>query len=159
VCQGYHGQITHQDVLAFDLTVESSAGNDGCWGDQDASTGQLVFSPVTGTAERKGPDKEFVCVTRASGGSLLIGHLDPGSRIKDGSQVTAGVTMLGSLRGSSPDTAQGGYAHIHIEAHARAHCAGDSVAFTANKGFRFKGSPDFANKGEPNQWSGSQLVR
>jgi hypothetical protein len=161
VCQGYNTKkkYSHHGQIAFDLTVERRFGDDACYGDQNASRDKPVYSPVTGSvAWYPGADNEFVCVTRSTGGSLLIGHLAPDSRL-DNADVTAGETILGSVR-EAVDTGQGEYAHIHIEAHESDDCSGDQLAFTRANGFHFVGSRDFpSNPKKVNQWQKEALVR
>ena len=160
VCQGYNGEITHDEVPALDLSLApSSAGPKGCvMSTKYTSAGSEVFSPAAGTAHRSSGccGDDFVCVDLDSGGSVAIGHLD--HRVPDGTRVRTSE-RLGTV--AWPARSNGHYAHIHIQAHPAPGCMEGSgaVPFDSAHGFKFVCGPNLSHSGETNQYSGVRLTR
>jgi hypothetical protein len=168
VCQGYNGTISHGQntkygkTFALDLSFTKSSfrpGGTGCQpGTNSASNDQPVLAPVTGNVTYMGGLSEFVCLTPESGGgSLFIGHLNPGSRVKPG-RVEEG-TVLGTV--NPEKSTPSGYAHIHIEPRKNPSCTGNtaaSVPLDDANSFRFYESPNLPDIGGSNQHYGTELV-
>ena len=154
VCQGYAGDVTHEGVIALDFSLApSSAGSKGCMaGTKYSSAGSVVSSPGAGTAKRWpgccGDD--FICVNLDSGGSVAIGHLD--NRVPDGTRVGT-AERVGTV--AWPNSSNGNYAHIHVQAHQDWDCTkgGDPVAFDTAHGFKWQCTPDLPYVGGDNQYS------
>ena len=160
VCQGYNGELTHAGLPALDLSrARQSIGSKGCMaGSKYSSAGSIVSSPAAGTAYRWpgccGDD--FVCVNLDSGGSVAIGHLS--DRVSDGTRVGTG-TRIGTV--AWPHSANGDYAHIHVQVHPGPDCTegSDPVAFDVAHGFRWACTPDLPYSGAPNQYAGLSVSR
>lgn len=156
VCQGYNGTISHQNTFALDLSFARNSfrpGATGCIpGTNNASDNKPVLAPATGNVTHI--QREFVCLSLDSGGSLFIGHLSPSSRVKPG-RVEQG-TVLGTvnLGKYTPST----YAHIHIQAHSKSSCQGATVPLDEANGFRLYESPNLSNVGGSNQHYGTELI-
>ena len=137
-------------------------GGTGCQpGTNNASDNQPVLAPVTGNVTYLSGWSgwnEFVCLSPESGGgSLLIGHLSPSSRVKAG-RVEQG-TILGKVNPAKFTPSE--YAHIHIEPRRNSSCTGSiaaSVPFDNSNMFRFYESPNLPNIGGSNQHYGTELV-
>jgi hypothetical protein len=160
VCQGYNGQVTHDGLPALDLSLSPrSAGPEGCLaGSKYSSAGSVVSSPGAGTA-RRWPGccgDDFVCVDLDEGGSVAVGHLD--NRVRDGTRVAPGA-RIGTV--AWPDTSNGGYAHVHVQAHPAWGCTdgGAPVAFDVAHGFTWRCTPDLPYSGSPNQYAGLAVQR
>jgi hypothetical protein len=151
VCQGYNGQITHQNEPALDLSIDSaSPGSKGCTpATANSSTGKDVLAPGAGNTIRV--DSDLICVNFDAGGSALLGHM--GSRIANGH--VAASDRLGVV--NPPDAAtNGGYAHIHIQAYSGRGCgSATKVAFADATAARFQCAPDMPYIGTPNLPVGS----
>lgn len=187
VCQGYNGTVSHQNRYAFDLTVESSMGSGGCHGDRNATMGHAILAPGAGTVTHinrpeAGGDKPFdeahdmICLDLDSGGSLVIGHMDPNSRPPNGSHVEAqefiGTVARASLNANEPDDTSendfignGNYAHIHIEARLDDACdQRNSSYFTPFTGrYEFFGVPGLPDQDEisvtgTNQYAATSFI-
>jgi hypothetical protein len=160
VCQGYNGQVTHDGIVALDLSRDpDSVGTRGCMsGSRYSSAGAVVSSPAAGTAYRWPGccGQDFVCVNLDSGGSVALGHLS--NRVDDGTRVATG-DPVGTVAWPTPSN--GDYAHIHIQVHAASNCteAGPPVAFDEAHGFRWACVPDLPYSGTPNQYSGLAVER
>jgi hypothetical protein len=160
VCQGYNGQLTHEDTPALDLSLDPrSAGPRGCiGGSRYSSAGSVVTSPAAGTAFRWpgccGDD--FVCVNLDAGGSIAIGHLS--DRLTSGTRVGT-ATPIGTV--AWPKPANGDYAHIHVQAHPSPDCTegSDPVPFDSAHGFRWWCTRDLPYSGVVNQYSGIAVSR
>lgn len=160
VCQGYNGQISHDQVAALDLSLAPSAvGPRGCrMSTKYTSAGSEVFSPAAGTAYRASGccGDDFICVDLDSGGSVAIGHLD--HRLPHGTRVRTS-DRLGTV--AWPGPANGHYAHIHIQAHPAPGCmeGSEAVPLDRSHGFKFACGPNLPYSGETNQYSGVRLTR
>lgn len=139
---------------SLDLTTESEHGPNGCGGNQNAAAGQPVLAPENGTVERWSND--LVCLSFDSGGSALIGHMKVTNRVPVGTRVQAG-DLLGVVS-KARETANGNYAHIHVQVHNETNCRGSAVPFTGrNKFDSTPALPDLGNKF--NQHAGVALTR
>ncbi len=188
---------THNNKHALDLTLNPDGiGTAGCDGNQNYSAGQPVLAPGKGTVTHRDyemqtcpPEEEIddgvcdevcdctcieiwtrdlICLNLDVGGSLVIGHFAPGSRVPQG-QVEAGV-VLGTLavqsdRCSNDGIHNGEYAHIHIAAYESDDCSGDSTTPFSGDTYGFWGVPDLPDmsdrSGLPqlfrNHWFGTGL--
>lgn len=149
ICQGYRG-VTHATGYSFDLsTYPAAAGTLGCdpAHASDAS-GKAVTAAGAGSVANEGVD--FICINFDAGGSTEIGHLNLLAHLGD--RVLSGQT-IGTVE--SPNSNNGSYAHIHVEAHASSGCASD-VPFDDAHSARFQGGPDLPYG--PN-WTGTALTR
>jgi hypothetical protein len=153
VCQGYNGSISHRGIPALDLTVrKQDVGRDGCYGDTSASASQAVRSPGPGTAVLSGSDG--ICLNLDSGRSMWIGHLV---------DRASGPVEAGGVIGATepPNSANGGYAHIHVQMNPGRGCAasGSPIPFDYSHGAIFIGAPNLPYAGTVNQYSGLGLSR
>lgn len=155
VCQGYNGSISHRGQPVLDLTVNAGGvGRSGCTGSANASANQPVYAPVSGRLSQVSSAFGGVCITFGSR-SIYLGHLV--SRRGNGT-VSAG-TQIGKVAPAGQAN-NGGYAHLHLQAHAGAGCGGArKVPFTSANGTRFANAPDLTYSGAVNQWRGRRLVR
>lgn len=149
VCQGYNGQISHQGLYALDLTlVPPPHGPNGCVGDVNQSGNKAVLAPAAGNAALVGGD--LLCITFDSGGSMLLGHMKNrvSGHVNANDQI--GLTSLAN------ETANGGYAHIHVQFHPGDGCSasGASIPFDDAHGTRFQGAPNLPDIGGVNQHGG-----
>jgi murein DD-endopeptidase MepM/ murein hydrolase activator NlpD len=159
-CQGYQGPISHKNTFSLDLTVaRQDVGRTGCWavdGNVNKSAGKSVLAPAAGTVAYVGAD--LVCLTLDSNRSLLIGHLN--RTVANGARVSQD-TQLGTV--STASKANGGYAHIHIEARNGAGCPlpvpQRSVPFTNAKNFQFIGVGDLPDLPGSSDHQGKALTR
>jgi hypothetical protein len=158
VCQGYFGTISHQNAYALDLTVRSSdVGTNGCWagdGNVNASAGRSVLAPASGTVAHVNSD--LVCLSFDAGGSMLIGHLTGRAAAgRVGQNARLGQTAFAST------ASNGGFAHIHVQAHPGAGCAasGSSIPLDDAHSMRLQGAPNLPNVGGANQHRGVALTR
>jgi Domain of unknown function (DUF4189) len=153
VCQGYNGQAsgTHNNIPALDLTVrEQDVGPNGCWGEQNASTGRSVTAPDNGTATTSGSDG--VCLNLDTKKSMWIGHL-----VNRVSGPVQRGDELGKVEPPVDGSPNGNYAHIHIEVHPDAGCAGSPIPFDDANATRLIGTQELPYSGEVNQYRGLQL--
>lgn len=157
VCQGYNGRISHQGAKALDLTVRAEdVGATGCWaadGNVNSSAGRELRAAASGTLAHVGTD--LACLSFDAGGSMLIGHIAG----RAGAGQVNQDTRIGYV--ASAATANGGYSHIHIQAHTGPGCAasGETVAFSDEHGMRFDGAPNLSSSGTVNQHRGQALSR
>ena len=160
VCQGYDGEISHQGLPALDVSIDrNSAGPRGCMsGSRYSSAGSVASSPGAGTAFRWPGccGNDFVCVDLEGGGSIAIGHLS--NRVASGTRVEMG-SRIGTV--AWPDSANGNYAHIHVQAHPTPQCTegSDPVAFERANGFKWACTRDLPYTGKENQYSGMGISR
>ena len=151
VCQGYNGQVSHQNIAALDLSVAPDAmGSIGCTpATANASTGRSVIAPGSGHAYHVNSD--MVCINFDAGGSVLVGHI--GNRVAGRTHVTGGSTVLGQV--NPPGSANGGYAHIHIQAYSTSGCGtAPKAPFDTAHGARFECNQNLAYSGQVDQYSG-----
>ena len=145
----------------MDLSVApGAAGPTGCTpATRDSSTGRVVVAPASGVVRHPNDplDSDALCINFDRGESLYIAHLENRSaqgRVEQGDPI--GIV-------APPNDANGGYAHIHIQLHPSAGCAGSgepAVAFAGSR--RFVGNDDLAFDADPNstnQHSGKALTR
>jgi hypothetical protein len=147
LCQGYNGSISHGGAASLDLSLSpSSAGPTGCTpSTASASAGRPVLAPAGGTVRHVTPD--LICLDFSAGGSMLIGHL--ASRPAANSSVVPGQ-QLGVV--ASPSSANGRYAHIHIEAYLGAGCrSADNVLFDDVHSAQLQCAPNLPYSGQVNQ--------
>ncbi len=151
VCQGYLSTLsgTHNDNYAFDLTRDPNGlGVSGCYGNVNYSAGESVFAPGPGIVteyHRSNPSlKDMVCLNLDTGGSLLIGHVRPNSRVlgRVSRQQQIAVVAESSTGGNGVEN--GGYAHIHIQAYGNDDCTGSAQPFAGTYGFL--GVPNLVNQ-------------
>ncbi len=175
ICQGYNTPaITHNDAwnakFAIDLSIDpnsASGGRPGCpltTASARASTGRIVLAPESGRLVRA-TTPDVACIELDRDVTLFIGHLAETSRRADG-PVQAGEP-IGVVAAPDPNT-NGGYAHIHIQAHSGAQCgrpifgrmfmdAGPTIPFSEAHGLRFTNAPDLPDTGGVNQHRGKIL--
>ena len=146
VCQGYLATTsgTHNNNFALDLTRDPDGlGTSACYGDQDYSEGESVYAPGPGVISHYGATVEdLVCLDLDDGGSLLIGHLDPDSRVEEGRVDSQ--ELLGTLAGPAEGDGgvdNGDYSHIHIQAYGGDDCASGAAEPFAGV-YKFFGAPD-----------------
>ncbi len=155
VCQGYNQpSISHGGVPDLDLTVASNgAGPTGCTtATANSSTGRTVTAPRGGSIVYRSVSLGFMCINLNGGGSIGIGHL---TNMASGS-VSEGQT-IGKVAGPNV-VANGGYAHIHLQAHDGTGCGSSPRdSFSSSGGFRFCGNDDMPYSGAINQYSGKAL--
>ena len=168
VCQGYNTpEITHIGPLsnALDLSLASdsvAAAGYGCIGSSNASTGQNVLAPQTGTVAWISPfTGDLVCIslnTPAANGAkaVLLGHFTPLTTLARGSLVKQG-DILGVVNPASAKNGQ--YAHIHISTHSTASCLSSAALLSESLplGAIFGSKYNFASNGSKHQWYGTKL--
>ncbi len=164
VCNGYNGYGFHKGAPVLDLSADpNSSSQNGCLPTEEsanASSGREVRAPWKGVVSSFGRS-DMICVTQEGDArSMAIGHLDSTTKLKVGTSIKAG-DFLGIV--SAPNTANGGYAHIHVQEHEGAGCTGNLIPFEAD--MRFVDVQDMPYRGdqESNQWSyrktGKRLTR
>lgn len=169
VCQGYLSTLTqtHEDTHALDLTLDPNGiGTAGCSSvNQSHSAHQQVLAPGKGTVIHRDYNlqtcppnppapcpcanvpvltRDLICLNLDDGGSLVIGHFTPGSRVPEG-RVDVGE-VLGTLavesdRCSDDGIFNGDYSHIHIAAYESDDCSKPSTPFSGTT-YGFWGVPD-----------------
>ena len=154
VCRGYNVK-THGGP-ALDLTVTNNSWNtEGCTIGAYDSTGKTVHAPKSGNVSYHLAD--MMCLSFDDGsGSMLIGHF--ANRKPEGHKDANAA--LGIL--SAPyETANGGYAHIHIQAHNGSGCTSATlVPFDDANGMRLEDAPNMTNGLTiPSEWRGTKLTR
>ncbi|MBD1863032.1 MULTISPECIES: FG-GAP-like repeat-containing protein [Trichocoleus] len=156
VCQGYQGYISHQSTFGLDLSVAKDFGTNSCYaadGNVNKSAGQPILAPAAGTISYINSD--LVCLQIAPDRSLLIGHMD--RRVSNGAVVTQN-SLLGTV--SQAADANGGFAHIHVEARKHPTCApGTSVPLTSVNGFQFDGVENLPDLTERNDYFKKSLTK
>jgi hypothetical protein len=153
VCQGYKGTISHGNVYALDLTTrKNDVGSTGCYGDINASAARSVVAPAAGNSIPIGND--LICLNLDSGKSMLLGHLTKRST----GRVSSGA-VIGKVADAA--SANGGYAHIHVQIHSNSGCAGGgpTVPFDDAHGTRFVTAPNLPDVGGVNQHRGTALTK
>jgi hypothetical protein len=155
VCQGYKGTISHQNVYALDLTIrKDDVGSTGCYGNVNGSTSRAVLAPGGGSSIPIGSD--LICINLDNGRSMLLGHLT--NRLTG--RVSQGA-VIGKVAAANPASANGGYAHIHVQIHLNSGCAGGgpTVPFDDAHQTRFMGAPNLPDVGGVNQHRGAALMK
>lgn len=168
ICQGYNTPaITHNDNWNAKFAIDFS--KDRCArtvASARASTGRKVLAPGSGRLVRT-TTPDVACIELDRGVTVFIGHLDKASRRSNG-RVQAG-DRIGIV--AAPDlNINGGYAHIHIQAHSGAQCgkpilrrmfidAGPTIPFAEAYGMRFVNAPDLPDTGGVDQHRGEILAR
>ena len=154
VCAGYNAiPVTHSGTPKLDLSIASnSPGPTACTSaTSNSSSNKVVTSPGTGSLiQGSGTD---VCINFDGGGSVVIAHI--GNRRANG-RVNGG-DQIGTV--NAPNSENGYYAHIHIEARTSNCPNGTPVPFDDAHGLRFQCAPDMPYSGATNQWSGTALRR
>ena len=146
VCRGYNQGSHNGPALDFSVDSNSSSEN-GCWAGSNASTGKSVRAPEGGTV--KWYLSDMLCLSLDSGKSLLLGHF--GYRAPEGHVVGNSIVGTLSTPGSSPN---GGYAHIHIQAHSAPGCSsGTLVPFNDANGTKLEDAENMHNDNIYNQWA------
>jgi hypothetical protein len=154
VCQGYKGTASHSNAYALDLTVRSGDfGPNACWGDQNASAGRSVTAPEAGNSVPLRA-ADLICLNLDGGKSMVIGHL--ANRVTG--RVAKGA-LLGTVANAA--SANGDYAHIHVQIHPSHGCAGSgpTIPFDDTHGTRFTDSVNLPDKGGANQHQRVALTR
>ena len=165
VCKGYniegYANDPHFGNPVMDLTVAPNArGLNGCGLGPDASSGQSVLAPIAGKVTWFKNRNDMVCVTADDRKtSIGIGHLRPSTRYnhpEKSNHIQAGEGL--GLVAAPYEVENGGYAHIHIQAHAVSDCNGNLVPFDDAHGMRLQNAQDMPYTGEWDQWAGVKLT-
>lgn len=154
VCRGYN-VATHAGP-ALDLTITSNSwGPSGCNSGANDSAGRIVRAPKSGQVGYYAGD--MLCLSFDDGSNaMLIGHF--ASRVPEG-HVDASAS-LGTL--SSPgETANGDYAHIHMQIHRGSSCTSSTlIPFDEAHGTQLEDDHNMYDGGNiPSQWKGTKLTK
>ena len=156
VCQGYQGSVSHQTTFGLDLSIAQDFGASACWprdNNFSKSAGQQVLAPASGTISYVGSD--LVCLSIDANRSLLIGHIN--RSVANRAYVNKDA-VLGTV--SSAGSANGGYAHIHLEGRRSSNCAvGTSVPLTDSNGLRLNGIENLPDISGSNDYFKKPLKR
>lgn len=157
VCQGYQGSISHGTTFGLDLTAtDKDFGNSACWawdGNVNKSAGQQVLAPASGRIYHVNSD--LVCLSIDANRSLLIGHIN--RSVANGAYVNKD-DVLGTV--SYAGSANGGYAHIHLEGRRSSNCAvGTSVPLTDSNGLRLNSIENLPDLPGSNDYFKKPLTR